>query len=230
MKRDNDEITKSTSSNDNANANVIKKPKKSSKMNLLQMIIEAIRSEKKPDGSSRIFIKKYLNEKFNYTKENLIKKALQNGVASNHLIANKASFKVNGDEEYEVPEEERIKIEEKMIGDNDGLIVQNGDTVFIDYIGSYIGSRLINNDNNDNNANGSSSYYKQFEKGKKFEFIVGNKDVIKGMDMGVLGMKLNGKRNVYIPSKLGYGKKGAGPDLPPNSDLLFQITVKQIIR
>ena len=222
MKRGNDEITKSNNNStivDSNNTNAVKKPKKSSKMNLLQMIIEAIRSEKKPDGSSRIYIKKYLNEKFNYTKENLIKKALQNGITSNVLIANKASFKVNGDPEYEVPEDEKIKTEDKIIGDKDSLIIQNGDTIFIDYIGS----RLIDD-------NSSSPKYKQFEKGKKFEFIVGNKDVIKGMDQGVLGMKCNGMRDVYIPSKLGYGKKGAGADLPPNSDLLFKITVRDIIR
>jgi len=208
MKRDGDEITTAS-----ASAVATKKPKKSSK-NLLGMIIEAIRSEKKPDGSSRIFIKKYLNEQYNRSNENQIKKALTNGVATKELIANKASFKVVGDAEYEVPADEKIRCEDIKLGDESEVAIGNGDTVFIDYIGS----RLIEDDNS----------YLRFETGKMFEFIVGNKDVIKGMDMGLVGMKLNGERNVFIPSKLGYGKKGSGPDLPPNSDLKFNIKVKKI--
>lgn len=32
---------------------------------------------------------------------------------------------------------------------------------------------------------------------------------------------------VFIPSKLGYGEKGAGPDIPPNTDLVFEIEMKK---
>jgi len=33
----------------------------------------------------------------------------------------------------------------------------------------------------------------------------------------------------HIPAALGYGAKGAGSDIPPNSDLMFQILMLEIL-
>ena len=41
------------------------------------------------------------------------------------------------------------------------------------------------------------------------------------------GMKEGGKRTLMIPSALGYGKRGAGREIPPNSDLTFDV---QLVR
>ena len=41
--------------------------------------------------------------------------------------------------------------------------------------------------------------------------------------MGVLGMKPGGKRRITIPPDFGYGARGAGRDIPPNSTLIFEI-------
>ncbi|KAJ1919730.1 peptidylprolyl isomerase fpr3 [Mycoemilia scoparia] len=64
--------------------------------------------------------------------------------------------------------------------------------------------------------------------GKPLWFGLGKGDVIKGMDQGVLGMQKGGERRITIPSKLGYGRAGAPPDIPPNSDLIFDIKVVEI--
>lgn len=37
------------------------------------------------------------------------------------------------------------------------------------------------------------------------------------------GMKVNGERRLLIPAALGYGSQGAGADIPPNSDLVFDV-------
>ncbi|RHY32954.1 hypothetical protein DYB32_002041 [Aphanomyces invadans] len=58
---------------------------------------------------------------------------------------------------------------------------------------------------------------------RPFRFKLGSGNVIKGMDIGVEGMRVGGKRTITIPSKLGYGSEGAGKDIPPNSDLIFEI-------
>jgi FKBP-type peptidyl-prolyl cis-trans isomerase len=47
--------------------------------------------------------------------------------------------------------------------------------------------------------------------------------VVEGWKQGIPGMKRGGIRRIFIPSHLGYGPKGNGPDIPPNTDLLFEV-------
>lgn len=61
------------------------------------------------------------------------------------------------------------------------------------------------------------------KKGKPFSFKLGTGEVIKGWDIGVAGMAAGGERRLTIPAKLGYGSRGAPPDIPPNSELVFDI-------
>ena len=49
-----------------------------------------------------------------------------------------------------------------------------------------------------------------------------------GWDQGVQGMKVGGRRRLTVPPKLGYGKRGSGPEIPPDSTLLFDITLKHV--
>jgi FKBP-type peptidyl-prolyl cis-trans isomerase len=65
---------------------------------------------------------------------------------------------------------------------------------------------------------------KVFDKSSSpFTFRLGVGEVIKGWDVGVSTMKVGGQRTLIIPSDLAYGKKGAGKDIPPNSDLIFDV-------
>ena len=61
------------------------------------------------------------------------------------------------------------------------------------------------------------------DRGQPFEFAIGVGMVIAGWDEGVLTMKVGGKRKLMIPSKLGYGARGAGGVIPPNADLNFDV-------
>lgn len=53
--------------------------------------------------------------------------------------------------------------------------------------------------------------------------------VIQGWGDGVPGMKVGGTRRLLIPSNLAYGSVRAAANIPPNSDLVFDIELVAII-
>jgi FKBP-type peptidyl-prolyl cis-trans isomerase len=61
------------------------------------------------------------------------------------------------------------------------------------------------------------------DRGTPFKFVLGGGQVIQGWDVGILGMKVGGKRTLVIPPHLAYGERGAGDVIPPNSTLLFEV-------
>ncbi len=57
-----------------------------------------------------------------------------------------------------------------------------------------------------------------------FPFQYGKKDgLIPGFIEGLNQLSFGDKAIVYIPSKLGYGERGAGNVIPPNSNIIFEI-------
>jgi|SRR6478672_12038130 len=53
--------------------------------------------------------------------------------------------------------------------------------------------------------------------------------VIKGWTVGVPGMKVGGTRRLIIPSEMAYGSVRAAANIPPNSDLVFDIELVAIV-
>ncbi|OGM25629.1 peptidylprolyl isomerase [Candidatus Woesebacteria bacterium RIFCSPLOWO2_01_FULL_39_61] len=101
---------------------------------------------------------------------------------------------------------DNLKIEDIVVGN--GSEVKNGDSVSVNYIGTLTDGKEFD-----------SSY----KRGQPFEFTVGSGEVIQGWDLGLIGMKTGGKRKLTIPPELGYGERGAGADVPPNSILIFEV-------
>lgn len=78
-------------------------------------------------------------------------------------------------------------------------------------------------------AKDGSKFDSSLDRNEPFEFTLGVGQVIRGWDQGIQGMCVGEKRKLRIPSDLGYGPRGAGDKIPPNSDLIFDIELLEIV-
>ena len=97
-------------------------------------------------------------------------------------------------------------IEDIVVGE--GAVAEAGQYVSVHYTGWLLNGKKFDSSKDRNDP---------------FEFGLGQRQVIAGWDEGVQGMKVGGTRKLTIPPELGYGARGAGRDIPPNSILVFEV-------
>jgi FKBP-type peptidyl-prolyl cis-trans isomerase len=94
-----------------------------------------------------------------------------------------------------------------------GAVAQAGNRVRVHYTGW-----LTNNQFFDTSAGGPP-----------LEFILGQRQVVRGFDEGIVGMRVGGKRRLIIPPSLGYGTtpvtdpRTGAVIIPANSTLIFDV-------
>ena len=60
-------------------------------------------------------------------------------------------------------------------------------------------------------------------------FIQGRHQMIFGFDQGFAGMKVGGKRRLYIPWQLAWGPMGHPPAIPPMSDMIYDVELVDVV-
>jgi FKBP-type peptidyl-prolyl cis-trans isomerase FkpA len=125
------------------------------------------------------------------------------------LNSNKKSQPLQG--ENQMPQNQLVKTD-IILGT--GTEVKQGSTVTVQYTGWL-------------NSKKGTEFDSSIGRGP-FSFKVGEGQVIQGWDDGLLGMRVGGVRELTIPPKMGYGKRGAGGVIPPDATLFFEIELLEV--
>ena len=99
-------------------------------------------------------------------------------------------------------------LEAEILTKSDGKAVQKGQLAKVHYTGW---------------LTDGTKFDSSKDRNEPFEFRVGDRQVIRGWDLGVEGMKVGELRKLTIASDLGYGERGAGNVIPPGSTLVFEV-------
>jgi FKBP-type peptidyl-prolyl cis-trans isomerase len=111
----------------------------------------------------------------------------------------------------------KAKIKDLMVEDlvvGAGRQAMAGDYVCIDYTGSYFA--------------GTGAQEVTFGEACNFDIELQLGEVIRGLEDGIVGMKVGGQRRISIPARLAYGAKGCYPNIPPQMPLFIVVTLHKV--
>jgi FKBP-type peptidyl-prolyl cis-trans isomerase FkpA len=106
--------------------------------------------------------------------------------------------------------EKELKIEDLKTGKGEG--VKEGNKVVVHYTGI---------------LEDGTKFDSSYDRDQPFETAIGAGYVIRGWDLGIIGMKVGGKRKLTIPYQYGYGKYGTD-SIPGFATLIFEIELLEI--
>ena len=110
----------------------------------------------------------------------------------------------------------RVKIEKaNFVGRSCGFESRESDIIEVDYT-----ARL---------ANGGAIFDSTASRGRPFAALLGNGDIIPGLELGLLEMCIGEVRTIEVPPALGFGARGSRTyQVPPDSVLLYEAKLVSI--
>ena len=133
---------------------------------------------------------------------------------TNTAAAPPVSGEINGGKPEVVPEGDtplELGIEDLIVGD--GAEAQPGDNLAMHYVG-------VLHDNGE-------QFDASWDRGETFNFVLGQGQVIRGWDEGIVGMRAGGRRVLSIPAEQAYGTTERG-GIPANSALVFVVDLVEV--
>lgn len=107
------------------------------------------------------------------------------------------------------------KLEAEILVQGNGVGAKKGDKLSVLYTGTFTDGRVFDSTSLRNND--------------PFIFTLGAGKVIRGWDLGLVGMKVGEKRRLLVPSNYAYGPNGIpGSVIGPNTDLIFEVELLKI--
>ncbi|AAZ12406.1 peptidyl-prolyl cis-trans isomerase, putative [Trypanosoma equiperdum] len=103
---------------------------------------------------------------------------------------------------------------DKIIEGDGKTIPRQGSIVTLDYVGYLPDGRKFDS---------------TIERGKPFVFRVGCGEVIKGWDEGIVQMSKGERSRLTMPPSLAFGSTGFPGIIPPNTVIVFEVTLLDVV-
>jgi FKBP-type peptidyl-prolyl cis-trans isomerase FklB len=147
-----------------------------------------------------------------YQKISQKKDAERSAMATENLEKGKAFLDENGKRPEVVTLESGLQYE--IITKGEGAIPTAADMVKVHYHGTTLDGKVFDS---------------SVERGEPFTFNAGG-GVIQGWLEAIKLMPVGSKWKLFIPSELAYGQAGSGNDIGPNSVLIFEVELLEIVQ
>lgn len=109
-----------------------------------------------------------------------------------------------------------LRMHDSVVGN--GTAAKAGDVVRVHYTG-WLYNEGVQGEKFDSSV----------DRGEPFMLRLGYGMVIKGWDEGLQGMQVGGRRTLLIAPELAYGERGRPPTIPPQSTLMFEVELLDIL-
>ena len=73
----------------------------------------------------------------------------------------------------------------------------------------------------------NATVFEETTASQPFVFRAGEHEAVEGFDTGIASLTYGDRARIYVPAKLAYGANNAGENIPPFSNLIFEVVVSK---